>query len=127
MSLGWPAVAMLVPSAVAAMNNPGPHGFTEVLYAYVSQDGNNGSAFAGISANTLFYNLSGAMAMAVGRFWMIIPTMIIAGSLASKKLVPASAGTFPTTGGLVVGFCLRVLRTFLGLTFLPDPGPCPSR
>ena len=95
MYLGWTAVAMLVPSAVAAMNNPGPHGFTEVLYAYVSQDGNNGSAFAGISANTLFYNLSGAMAMAVGRFWMIIPTMIIAGSLASKKLVPASAGHLP--------------------------------
>src|SRR6202023_3274912 len=83
MYLGWTAVAMLVPSAVAAMNNPGPHGFTEVLYAYVSQDGNNGSAFAGLSANTPFYNLSGAMAMAVGRFWMIIPTMIIAGSLAS--------------------------------------------
>src|ERR1700687_5246095 len=103
MYLGWTAVAMMVPSAVAAMNNPGPHGFTEVLYAYVSQDGNNGSAFAGLSANTPFYNLSGAMAMAVGRFWMIIPTMIIAGSLASKKLVPASAGTFPTTGGPFVG------------------------
>ena len=86
MYLGWTAVAMLVPSAVAAMNNPGPHGFTEVLYAYVSQDGNNGSAFAGLSGNTLFYNLSGAMAMAVGRFWMIIPTMIIAGSLAAKKI-----------------------------------------
>ena len=85
MYLGWTAVAMLVPSAVASMNNPGPHGFTEVLYAYTSQDGNNGSAFAGLSGNTLFYNLSGAMAMAVGRFWMIIPTMIIAGSLASKK------------------------------------------
>src|ERR1700731_2358387 len=111
MYLGWTAVAMLVPSAVAAMNNPGPHGFTEVLYAYVSQDGNNGSAFAGLSANTLFYNLSGAMAMAVGRFWMIIPTMIIAGSLANKKLVPASAGTFPTTGGVIV--------IVGGLTFFP--------
>ena len=119
MYLGWTAVAMLVPSAVAAMNNPGPHGFTEVLYAYVSQDGNNGSAFAGLSANTLFYNLSGAMAMAVGRFWMIIPTMIIAGSLASKKLVPASAGTFPTTGGLFVGLVVGVIVIVGGLTFFP--------
>jgi K+-transporting ATPase ATPase A chain len=119
MYLGWTAVAMLVPSAVAAMNNPGPHGFTEVLYAYVSQDGNNGSAFAGLSANTLFYNLSGAMAMAVGRFWMIIPTMIIAGSLAAKKTVPASAGTFPTTGGLFVGLVVGVIVIVGGLTFFP--------
>jgi K+-transporting ATPase ATPase A chain len=119
MYLGWTAVAMLVPSAVAAMNNPGPHGFTEVLYAYVSQDGNNGSAFAGLSANTLFYNLSGAMAMFVGRFWMIIPTMIIAGSLAGKKLVPASAGTFPTTGGLFVGLVVGVIVIVGGLTFFP--------
>jgi len=119
MYLGWTAVAMLVPSAVAAMNNPGPHGFTEVLYAYTSMDGNNGSAFAGLSGNTLFYNLSGAMAMAVGRFWMIIPTMIIAGSLASKKLVPASAGTFPTTGGLFVGLVVGVIVIVGGLTFFP--------
>jgi potassium-transporting ATPase potassium-binding subunit len=119
MYLGWTAVAMMVPSAVAAMNNPGPHGFTEVLYAYTSMDGNNGSAFAGLSANTLFYNLSGAMAMAVGRFWMIIPTMIIAGSLASKKLVPASAGTFPTTGGLFVGLVVGVIVIVGGLTFFP--------
>jgi K+-transporting ATPase ATPase A chain len=119
MYLGWTAVAMLVPSAVASMNNPGPHGFTEVLYAYVSQDGNNGSAFAGLNGNTLFYNLSGAMAMGVGRFWMIIPTMIIAGSLASKKLVPASAGTFPTTGGLFVGLVVGVIVIVGGLTFFP--------
>src|ERR1700756_4745265 len=119
MYLGWTAVAMLVPAAVAAMNNPGPHGFTEVLYAYVSQDGNNGSAFAGLSANTPFYNLSGAMAMAVGRFWMIIPTMIIAGSLASKKVVPASAGTFPTTGGLFVGLVVGVIVIVGVLTFFP--------
>src|SRR6201987_4722313 len=119
MYLGWTAVAMMVPSAVAAMNNPGAHGFTEVLYAYTSMDGNNGSAFAGLSGNTPFYNLSGAMAMAVGRFWMIIPTMIIAGSLASKKLVPASAGTFPTTGGLFVGLVVGVIVIVGGLTFFP--------
>jgi K+-transporting ATPase ATPase A chain len=119
MYLGWTAVAMLVPSAVAAMGNPGPHGFTEVLYAYVSQDGNNGSAFAGLSANTLFYNLTGAVAMFVGRFWMIIPTMAIAGSLAAKKTVPASVGTFPTTGGLFVGLLVGVIVIIGGLTFFP--------
>jgi len=119
MYLGWTAVAVEVPSAVAAMGNPGPHGFTEVLYAYVSQDGNNGSAFAGLSANTLFYNLSGAIAMLVGRFWMIIPTMAIAGSLAAKKTVPASAGTLPTTGGLFVGLVVGVIVIVGGLTFFP--------
>jgi K+-transporting ATPase ATPase A chain len=119
MYLGWTAVAMEVPSAVSAMGNPGPHGFTEVLYAYVSQDGNNGSAFAGLSANTLFYNLSGAIAMFVGRFWMIIPTMAIAGSLAAKKSIPASAGTFPTTGGLFVGLVVGVIVIVGGLTFFP--------
>jgi potassium-transporting ATPase potassium-binding subunit len=119
MYLGWTAVAMLVPSAVAAMGNPGPHGFTEVLYAYVSQDGNNGSAFAGLSANTLFYNLTGAVAMFVGRFWMIIPTMAIASSLAAKKVVPASSGTFPTTGGLFVGLVVGVIIIIGGLTFFP--------
>src|SRR5271163_3112133 len=119
MYLGWTAVAMLVPSAVSAMANPGPHGFTEVLYAYTSQTGNNGSAFAGISANTLFYNVTGAIAMGVGRFWMIIPTMIIAGSLAAKKSVPASAGTFPTTGGLFIGLVVGVILIVGGLTFFP--------
>ena len=119
MYLGWTAVAMLVPPAVAAMNNPGPHGFTEVLYAYTSQTGNNGSAFAGLSANTVFYNLTGAIAMGVGRFWMIIPTMAIAGSLAAKKSVPASAGTFPTTGGLFIGLVVGVIVIVGGLTFFP--------
>src|ERR1700723_1632218 len=125
MFLGWTAVAMLVPTAVAAMNNPGPHGFTEVLYAYTSQTGNNGSAFAGLSANTPFYNLSGAAAMLVGRFWMIIPTMTIAGSLAAKKSVPASAGTFPTTGGLFVGLVVGVILIVGGLTFFPALAPGP--
>jgi len=119
MYLGWTAVAVLVPSAVAAMGNPGPHGFTEVLYAYVSQDANNGSAFAGLSSNTMFYNLSGAVAMFVGRFLMIIPTIAIAGSLAAKKTVPASAGTFPTTGGLFVGLVVGVIVIVGGLTFFP--------
>src|SRR5947209_3831375 len=84
MYLGWTAVAVVVPPAVASMANPGPHGFTEVLYAYTSQTGNNGSAFAGLTGNTLFYNITGAIAMLIGRFWMIIPAMAIAGSLAAK-------------------------------------------
>ncbi len=119
MYLGWTAVAMVVPSAVSAMANPGPHGFTEVLYAYTSADGNNGSAFAGLSANTLFYNITLAIAMLVGRFWMIIPAMAIAGSLAAKKIVPPSAGTFPTTGSLFVGLVVGVIVIVGGLTFFP--------
>jgi K+-transporting ATPase ATPase A chain len=119
MYLGWTAVAMMVPSAVASMKNPGPHGFTEVLYAFTSQTGNNGSAFAGLNGNTLFYNLSGAVAMFVGRFWMIVPTMVIAGSLAAKKSIPASSGTFPTTGGLFIGLVVGVILIVGGLTFFP--------
>jgi potassium-transporting ATPase potassium-binding subunit len=119
MYLGWTAVAVVVPSAVAATNNAGPHGFTEILYAYTSADGNNGSAFAGLSANTLFYNITLAIAMLVGRFWMIIPAMAIAGSLAMKKSVPPSAGTFPTTGGLFVGLVVGVIVIVGGLTFFP--------
>ncbi len=119
MYLGWTAVAMQVPSAVSAMGNPGPHGFSEVLYAYVSQTANNGSAFAGLSGNTMFYNLSGAIAMLVGRFWMIIPKMAIAGSLAAKKSIPPSVGTFPTTGGLFVGLLVGVIVIIGGLTFFP--------
>jgi potassium-transporting ATPase potassium-binding subunit len=119
MYLGWTAVSAVVPSAVAATNNPGPHGFTEMLYLYVSSTANNGSAFAGISANTMFYNLTGAVAMLVGRFWMIIPAMAIAGSLAAKKTVPASAGTFPTTGSLFIGLLVGVIVIIGGLTFFP--------
>ena len=119
MYLGWTAVAVVYQPAVASMNNPGPHGFTEVLYAYTSQTGNNGSAFAGLNGNTLFYNLTGAVAMFIGRFWMIIPAMAIAGSLALKKSVPPSAGTFPTTGGLFVGLVVGVIVIVGGLTFFP--------
>jgi potassium-transporting ATPase potassium-binding subunit len=119
MYLGWTAVAVVFPPAVASMNNAGPHGFTEVLYAYTSQTGNNGSAFAGLSGNILFYNLTGAIAMFVGRFFMIVPAMAMAGSLAGKKSVPASAGTFPTTGGLFVGLVVGVILIIGGLTFFP--------
>src|ERR1700692_910786 len=86
MYLGWTAIAMLVPSAVASMANAGPHGFTEVLYAYTSQTGNNGSAFAGLTGNIPFYNITGGVAMFVGRFFMIVPALAIDGSLAGEKL-----------------------------------------
>jgi len=119
MYLGWTAAAVVIPPAVASMANPGPHGFSEVLYAYTSQTANNGSAFAGLTGNTLWYNTTGAIAMLVGRFWMIVPAMAIAGSLAAKKIVPASAGTFPTTGGLFVGLVVGVILIIGGLTFFP--------
>jgi K+-transporting ATPase ATPase A chain len=119
MYLGWTAVAVVLPSAVASMANAGPHGFTEVLYAYTSQTGNNGSAFAGLTGNTPFYNITGGVAMFVGRFFMIVPAMALAGSLAGKKLHPASVGTFPTTGGLFVGLVVGVILIIGGLTFFP--------
>jgi K+-transporting ATPase ATPase A chain len=119
MYLGWTAVATVLPSAVASIANPGPHGFTEILYAYTSQTGNNGSAFAGLTGNTPFYNITGGIAMLVGRFIMIVPTMAIAGSLAAKKSVPPSAGTFPTTGGLFIGLLVGVILIVGGLTFFP--------
>jgi K+-transporting ATPase ATPase A chain len=119
MYLGWTAVGVVLPSAVASMANPGPHGFTEVLYAYVSGTGNNGSAFGGLSANTMFFNLTLASAMFVGRFFMIIPAMAMAGSLAGKKSIPPSAGTLPTTGGLFIGLVVGVILIIGGLTFFP--------
>jgi potassium-transporting ATPase potassium-binding subunit len=119
MYLGWTAVAVVLPSAVASMNNAGPHGFTEVLYAYTSATGNNGSAFAGLTGNTFFYNLTLASAMFVGRFFMIVPAMAMAGSLAAKKSIPPSAGTFPTTGGLFIGLVVGVILIIGGLTFFP--------
>src|SRR5499427_2361347 len=119
MILGWTAIAVVYPPAAMSMANAGPHGFSEVLYAFTSQTGNNGSAFAGLSGNTPFYNLTGAVAMLVGRFWMIIPAMAIAGSLAQKKIVAASSGTFPTTGGLFVGLLVGVILIMGGLTFFP--------
>ena len=119
MYLGWTAVAVVLPSAVASMANAGPHGFTEVLYAFTSATGNNGSAFAGLSGNTFFYNLTLATSMFVGRFFMIVPAMALAGSLAGKKSIPPSAGTLPTTGGLFIGLVVGVILIIGGLTFFP--------
>jgi K+-transporting ATPase ATPase A chain len=119
MYLGWTAVAVVLPSAVASMANAGPHGFTEVLYAFTSATGNNGSAFGGLTGNTFFYNLTLASSMFVGRFFMIVPAMALAGSLAAKKSIPPSAGTLPTTGGLFVGLVVGVILIIGGLTFFP--------
>ena len=119
MFLGWTAVATVLPSAVASIANPGPHGFSEILYLFTSSTGNNGSAFGGITGNTPFYNTTGAVAMFVGRFFMIVPAMAIAGSLAAKKTLPASAGTFPTHGGLFIGLLVGVILIVGGLTFFP--------
>jgi K+-transporting ATPase ATPase A chain len=117
--LGFTAIAVVVQPGLAGLANAGPHGFSEALYAYTSATGNNGSAFAGLSANTLFYNTTLGMAMFVGRFLMIVPMMAIAGSLAAKKIVPASEGTFPTHGGLFVGLLVGVILIVGGLTYFP--------
>ena len=105
--------------ATANLGNNGPHGLTEVLYAYTSGTGNNGSAFMGLNANTPWYNITIGMAMLIGRFLMIIPLLAIAGSLAGKKLVPASAGTLPTNGPLFVGLLVGVVVIVGALTFFP--------
>jgi K+-transporting ATPase ATPase A chain len=117
--LGFTAIAVVLDTGTASMANAGPHGFSEALYAYVSQTANNGSAFAGLTGNTLWYNTSGGLAMLIGRFLMIVPMMAVVGSLASKRLVPVSAGTFPTDGGLFVGLLVGVILIMGGLTFFP--------
>ena len=117
--LGFTALASVTPAGLAGPLNKGPHGFSEILYAYSEGAGNNGSAFAGISANTVFYNLTIGLDMLFGRFLMIIPTIAIAGSLVKKKLVPASSGTFPTTGALFVALVVGVILIVGGLTFFP--------
>jgi potassium-transporting ATPase potassium-binding subunit len=117
--LGFTAVAVVVAPGLAGLANAGPHGFSEALYAYVSATGNNGSAFAGLSANTTFWNTTLGLAMWIGRFLFIVPMLAVAGSLAAKKIVPASAGTFPTDGGLFVGLLIGVILIVGGLTFFP--------
>jgi potassium-transporting ATPase potassium-binding subunit len=117
--LGWTALATVLPAGLAGIANTGPHGFSEILYAYTSGTGNNGSAFAGISANTLFYNTTIAGAMLMGRFIFVIPMLAVAGSLARKKLLAPSAGTFPTHSPLFVGLLVGVILIIGGLTYFP--------
>jgi len=118
-TLGLTAVATVVEPGLAGIGNGGPHGYSEILYAYTSAAATNGSAFAGLNANSSFYNLTLALAMFVGRFLVIIPVLAIAGSLAGQPVIPSSAGTLPTGGGLYVGFLLGVIVIVGGLTYLP--------
>ena len=117
--LGWTALATVLPAGLAGIANTGPHGFSEILYAYTEGTGNNGSAFAGLSANTLFYNTTIGFAMLIGRFIMVIPLLAVAGSLAQKKLLAPSAGTFPTNRPLFVGLLVGVVLIIGGLTYFP--------
>ncbi|MGH6984810.1 MAG: potassium-transporting ATPase subunit KdpA [Stellaceae bacterium] len=117
--LGFTALATVLPAGLAGPANAGPHGFSEILYAFTSATGNNGSAFAGISADTPFYNTTLGLAMIIGRFLMIVPMLAIAGSLATKKIVPTSAGTFPTDSGLFVGLLIGVIVITGGLIYFP--------
>ena len=117
--LFFSAVATATAAGKAGPLNGGPHGFSEILYAFSSQTGNNGSAFAGLSGNTLFYNLTGAFAMMIGRYAMIVPILAIAGSMAGKRRVAESLGTFPTTGPIWVGLLIGVIVIVGALTFFP--------
>ena len=117
--LGFTAVAVVTESGTTSILNPGTHGFSEILYTYTSQGNNNGSAFGGLNANTLFYNLTGGMAMLISRFWLAIPTLALAGSLARKKIVPAGLGTLPTHTPLFVGLLIGVVLMVGALTFVP--------
>ena len=117
--LGFSALAAVWQFGISSISNPGPHGLSQILYAYVSSAGNNGSAFAGLNANTNWYNVSTATVQLLGRFFMMIPIMAIAGNLARKKVVPESAGTFPVTGALFSGLLVSTIVIVGALTFFP--------
>jgi K+-transporting ATPase ATPase A chain len=117
--LALTAISVVLPFGLSSIQDPGPHGFSEVLYLFTSQTANNGSAFAGFTGNTLWYNTTGGLAMLVGRYFVIVPMMAVAGSLVGKTRAPASVGTFPTTGGLFVGLLVGVILIVGGLTFFP--------
>jgi K+-transporting ATPase ATPase A chain len=117
--LGFSAIAAVLPAALSSLANSGPHGLSEILYAYTSATGNNGSAFAGLSANTPWWNYTTGIAMALGRFAYVVPVMAMAGAIAAKKKASASAGTFPTDSGLFVGLLIGVILIVGGLQFFP--------
>jgi len=117
--LGFSALASVIPTGISSIANPGPHGLSEILYAYTSTTGNNGSAFAGLATNTQFYNWTLGFAMLIGRFAFVVPVMALAGSLAPKKVVPAGPGTFPTTGPLFSALLIAVIVIVGALTFFP--------
>jgi len=113
------AIAIVTGPGLAGITNPGPHGFSQILYAYTEASANNGSAFGGLNANSLFYNSTLAFVMLFGRFMMKIPVLALAGSLAGKKVVPPSAGTFPTHGAIFVLLLIGVILIVAALTFFP--------
>jgi potassium-transporting ATPase potassium-binding subunit len=117
--LYYSAWSVVAPYGVSSLNNAGPHGLSEILYAYSSAAGNNGSAFAGLNANTPWYNVSLGLTMLAGRFLMIVPALAIAGSLVGKKVVPPGPGTFPTNGLLFVVLLVSVVIIVGALTFFP--------
>jgi K+-transporting ATPase ATPase A chain len=117
--LGFTALSVLVAPGKAGPLNPGAHGFSEILYAFSSVTGNNGSAMAGLSGNTLYYNTTLGIAMWLGRFMFIIPVLALAGSMVKKKSVPVSAGTFPTDTPLFTGLLVGVVLIVGALTFFP--------
>ena len=117
--LGLTALAVVTGPGKASVFNPGPHGFSEVLYGFTSMGNNNGSAFTGLGANTPFYNLFGALAMLIARFWLIVPTLALAGSLVRKKRVPTTAGTLPTHTPLFIGWLIVIVLIVGALNFLP--------
>jgi K+-transporting ATPase ATPase A chain len=117
--LGFAAASVVMDSALASQNNPGPHGLSEVLYAYASGANNNGSAFAGLNAATTWYDTTIGLSMLVGRFFLIIPVLGIAGSMAAKQVAPATTGTFPTHTPLFAGLVIGVVVVVAGLTFFP--------
>jgi K+-transporting ATPase ATPase A chain len=118
-NVGMTALAAVLPQGLSGLSNAGPHGFSELFYAYASATGNNGSAFGGLSANTPFYNVTLALSMMIGRFAFIVPMLAVAGSLVVKKHTPASAGTFPTDGGLFIALLVGVVIIVGGLTYFP--------
>jgi K+-transporting ATPase ATPase A chain len=113
------AIAVLTVAGKVGISNPGPHGFSEILYAFSSAAGNNGSAFGGINANTVFYNTMTAISMFFGRYWLAIPMLAIAGSLSAKKIVPTTQGTLPTHTPLFVLFLAMVVLVIGALAFFP--------
>ena len=121
--LAFSAVAVVLPAGLAGLTtgagNLGPHGLTDILYSYTSQNGNNGSAFAGLNGNTPFYNWTGGIGMMIGRFAEVIPLLALGGALVKKRVVPASLGTFPTTTPLFVGLLIGVILIVGALTFFP--------
>jgi K+-transporting ATPase ATPase A chain len=113
------ALAVVIQAGTSSIANPGPHGFSEILYTFTSQANNNGSAFAGLNANTPFYNLTGGIAMLIGRYWLAVPTLALAGSLVRKKLIPAGEGTLPTHTPLFVFWLIAVVLIVGALNFIP--------